>query len=112
MSGTAGESEERWTLTLYVSRASPHSLRAIETLRRLCDDELAGRADLEIIDVSDQPSLLARDGIVAAPTLIKRRPRPLRRLVGNLGDPDRVRFALDLGSALPGARLAARDRPA
>ena len=68
-------------------------------MRRVCDEELGGRVDLEVIDVQQQPALVLRDQIIAAPTLIRRLPAPLRRIVGDLSDPARLRLGLDLGSA-------------
>ena len=65
-------------------------------MRRLCDEELSGHVDLEVIDVQQQPALVLRDQILAAPTLVKRLPSPLRRIVGNLSDADRLRLGLDL----------------
>ena len=91
----------RWSLTLYVSGASPHSARALETVRRLCDEDLAGRVELEVVDVADEPGAAARDRIVAIPTLVQRLPAP-RQLVGDLADVDRIRAGLDL--AEPGAQ--------
>jgi circadian clock protein KaiB len=88
---------EGWALTLYVNGASAKSIEAIETVRRMCDEELGGQADLEIIDVQQQPALVLRDQIIAAPTLIKRLPGPLRRVVGDLSDAARLRLELDLG---------------
>ena len=87
----------KWLLTLYVSGASPQSAAAIENIRRICDEELAGQVELEIVDVRDQPALVVRDQVLAAPTLVKRLPGPLRRLVGDLSDANRVRLGLDLG---------------
>ena len=99
---TAPDDEiSRWSLTLYVSGASPHSAQALETVRRLCDQELPGQVELEVVDVADEPDLAARDRIVAVPTLVKRLPTPSRQLVGDLGDIDRLRAGLDL--AVPGA---------
>jgi circadian clock protein KaiB len=89
----------RWSLTLYVSGASPRSAQAVETVRRLCDEELAGQVELEVVDVADEPDLVERDGIVAVPTLVKRLPAPPRQLVGDLGDVDRIRARLDMGPA-------------
>ncbi|TFV78338.1 circadian clock protein KaiB [Blastococcus sp. CT_GayMR19] len=86
-----------WSLRLYVSGASPHSAQALETVRRLCDEELAGQVELEVVDVADEPDLAARDRIVAVPTLVRRLPPPPRQLVGDLADVDRVRAGLDLG---------------
>jgi circadian clock protein KaiB len=86
-----------WALTLYVNGASAKSIEAIETVRRMCDEELGGQVDLEIIDVQQQPALVLRDQIVAVPTLIKRLPGPLRRIVGDLSDSALLRLGLDLG---------------
>jgi circadian clock protein KaiB len=86
-----------WTLTLYVNGASANSLRSIESIRQLCDQELNGQVDLEIIDVRQEPALIVRDQVLAAPTLVRRLPEPLRRIVGDLSDPDRLRAGLDLG---------------
>jgi circadian clock protein KaiB len=86
----------RWSLTLYVSGASPRSAEALETVRRLCDEELPGQVELQVVDVTDDPDLAARDRIVAVPTLVKRLPAPPRQLVGDLADVDRVRAGLDM----------------
>ncbi len=88
----------RWSLTLYVSGASPRSAEALETVRRLCDEELPGQVELQVVDVTDDPALAARDRIVAVPTLVKRLPAPPRQLVGDLADVDRVRAGLDMGA--------------
>ena len=85
-----------WALTLYVNGAPAKSVEAIETVRRVYDVELGGHVDLEIID-AQQPALVVRDRIVALPTLVKRLPGPLRRIVGDLSDADRLRLGLDLG---------------
>ena len=99
---------DRWALTLYVNGASPSSIRAIETVRRLCDEELRGQVDLDVVDVQQQPALVLRDQVLAAPTLVKRLPGPLRRLVGDLSDTGRLRLGLDLGQA--GVEDAPPDR--
>lgn len=88
----------RWVLTLYVSGASPQSARAVENVRRICDEELAGRVDLEVVDVNEAPALVVSDQVLAVPTLVKRLPGPLRRLVGDLSDASRVRVELDLAA--------------
>jgi circadian clock protein KaiB len=93
---TAAASTDRWSLTLYVNGASPISVHAIETVRRVCDEELGGQVDLEIIDVEQQPAVVVRDQIVAVPTLVKRHPGPLRRIVGDLSDPARLLLGLGL----------------
>ncbi|MBJ7452935.1 MAG: circadian clock KaiB family protein, partial [Blastococcus sp.] len=91
----------RWSLTLYVSGASAHSAQALETVRRLCDEELPGQVELEVVDVTDEPALAVRDGVVAVPTLVKRLPAPSQQLVGDLDDVDRIRAELDLDPPLP-----------
>ena len=96
MTDAAGEG---WALTLYVNGASAKSIEAIETVRRICDEELGGHVDLEIIDVQQQPALVLRDQIVAVPTLIRRLPGPVRRIVGgDLSDSAWLRVGLDLSS--------------
>ena len=97
-----GSTADRWALTLYVNGASTSSIRAIEAVCRVCDEQLSGRGvhvDLEVIDVRQQSALAARDQIVAAPTLIRRSPGPPRRIVGDLSDPSWVRLVLSIGHA-------------
>jgi circadian clock protein KaiB len=94
---TAEPGNEHWALTLYINGASPHSIQAIENARRFCEEELGGQVDLDIIDVQQEPALVVQDRIVAAPTLVRHMPAPLRRLVGDLSDLDRVRQSLELG---------------
>lgn len=86
----------RFVLRLYVTGTTARSMRAIANLRRLCEQHLAGRYDLKVVDVYQQPELAAREQLVAAPTLIKQSPLPLRRLVGDLSDQRRVLAGLDL----------------
>lgn len=86
----------RWALTLYVNGASPNSVRALENAHRLCEEELAGQADLEIIDVQQGPVLVVRDQILAAPTLVRRIPEPLRQIVGDLSDAAGMHLGLGL----------------
>ena len=105
---TDAAAAEGWALTLYVNGASTKSIQAIETVRRICDEELGGHVDLEVIDVQQEPALVVRDQIIAAPTLVKRLPGPLRRIVGDLSDSDRLRIGLDLG---PVADSAGQSRP-
>lgn len=93
-----------WLLTLYVSGASPRSASAIATLRALCATDLAGDVDLRIVDVHDMPASAIADQVVAVPTLVKSRPAPVRRLVGDLGDIDRLREGLGLPLVLPEQR--------
>ena len=87
---------------------TPRSLRAIENIKRICEQHLAGRYDLEVIDIYQHPSLAAGERIIAAPTLVKSLPMPIRRFVGDLSDTEKVLFGLDL---IPQVR-ARRSRPA
>jgi circadian clock protein KaiB len=86
----------RYILRLYVTGQTPRSLRSIENLRKLCEKYLKGQFDLEVIDIYQQPALAAEGQIIAAPTLIKTMPLPLRRLVGDFSDQARVVLGLDL----------------
>jgi circadian clock protein KaiB len=96
---TTDEQGLLWRLTLYVSGASPRSTEAITTVRRICDEDLAGHVDLTVLNASDHPERVVADHILAIPTLVKHSPPPARQLVGNLTDPARVRVGLDLGPA-------------
>jgi circadian clock protein KaiB len=91
-----GADNSRYVLRLYVTGLTPRSLAAIETTKRTCEEYLQGRYDLEVIDLSKHPALASGEQIIAAPTLIKQLPTPLRRLVGDLSDQDRVLLGLDL----------------
>ena len=75
---------------------TPRAGRAIENVRAICDERLEGRYDLEVIDVYQQPALAKGEQIVAAPTLIKKFPLPLRRIIGDMSNRDRVLDGLDL----------------
>lgn len=87
---------QRYALRLFVTGQTPRSLRSIDNLRRFCETHLQGLYDLEVIDVYQQPSLASENQIIAAPTLIKKLPLPLRRLVGDFSSSDRVIAGLDL----------------
>jgi circadian clock protein KaiB len=88
-----------YLLRLYVTGQTPRSTQSVENLQRLCDKHLAGRFSLEVIDIYQQPALAAEGQIIAAPTLIKAMPLPLRRLVGDFSDANRVVLGLDLKKA-------------
>ena len=92
----AAAGEEHYVLRLYVTGMTPRSSEAIRTLKALCAKYLHGRYDLEVIDIYQHPTMATDDQIIAAPTLIKKLPLPLRRLIGNLSDVERVLVALDL----------------
>jgi circadian clock protein KaiB len=92
----AADGDERYVLRLYVTGQTPRSLRAIENIKSICEEHLAGRYDLEVIDIYQRPSLAAGERIIAAPTLVKTLPAPIRRFVGDLSDTEKVLFGLDL----------------
>jgi circadian clock protein KaiB len=87
---------ESWCLRLYVAGQSPRSLRAFENLKELCETHLAGRYQIEIIDLMENPKLARGDQIVAVPTLVRKLPEPVRKIIGDLSDSDRVLVGLDL----------------
>lgn len=89
---------DRYLLRLYVTGLTPRSSRAVRNLKAVCDEYLAGRYDLEVIDIYQQPALARGEQIIAAPTLIKKLPLPVRRIIGDLSDRERVLVGLDLFS--------------
>ena len=94
---SSGQPEKpHYELRLYVISSTPQSMRAVANLRRICDEHLPGRYALEVIDLAKQPSLAEGEQIIAAPTLVKKLPLPLRRLIGDLSHTDRVLLGLDL----------------
>ena len=92
--------DSKFLLRLYVTGQTPRSLKSIDNLKQFCEKHLRGRYEIEVIDIYQQPALAAENQIIAAPTLIKRLPLPLRRLVGDLSNQDRVLLGLDLDLTL------------
>ncbi|MCJ2033382.1 circadian clock KaiB family protein [Methylobacterium sp. J-068] len=93
---TESASSPRYVLRLFVAGMTPRSQRAIANLRRICDERLAGRVDLATIDIFQQPHLAEEHQVVAAPTLLRLEPLPVKRLIGDLSDEARVLAGLDL----------------
>ena len=91
-----------WELRLYVAGQTPKSLAAFRNLTALCDTHLAGRYKIEVVDLIQNPQLAAGDQIVAIPTLVRKLPEPLRKIVGDLSNTDRVLIGLQLRPAKPG----------
>lgn len=87
---------QRYVLKLYVAGVSQNSAEAIRTITKVCEEHLKGRYELAIIDIYQQPSLARGEQIIAAPTLIKKLPLPLRRLIGSMSNLDKVLVGLDL----------------
>lgn len=88
--------QQEFALCLYVVGATPASRRAIANLTRICEEHLTGRYTLEVVDIYQQPQLAEREQIFAAPTLIRLRPEPIARIVGDLSDEAKVIAGLDL----------------
>ena len=89
-------SKGEYVLSLYVTGMTPRSLRAIANIRKICENYLKGRYDLEVIDIYRQSILTEADQILAAPTFIKKLPPPLRRLIGDMISPEKILLSLDL----------------
>jgi circadian clock protein KaiB len=91
-----GADARKYILRLYVTGMTARSARTIQTLQTFCEKHLAGRYELQVIDVYQQPELARTEQIVAVPTLIKKLPLPLRRLIGDMSDEARVLVGLDI----------------
>jgi circadian clock protein KaiB len=91
-----GQTEERYGLRLFVSGSTPRSVRAIRNIRALCESQLCGRYTLEVIDLYQHPELAKPEQIVVTPTLVKKLPLPLRKIIGDLSDQERVLVGLDI----------------
>jgi len=100
---------EKYVLHLYVAGMNSKSLQAVENIKRICEEYLPGRYQLDVIDIYQQP-ILARDGqIVAAPTLIKELPLPLRKLIGSLSDTERVLVGMDVQKGITAEKCPLPD---
>jgi circadian clock protein KaiB len=93
---TDADAAETYNLRLYVAGQTPKSLAAIVNLKRICEDHLAGRYTIEVVDLLVTPQLAEGDQIVALPTLVRRLPPPLKRVIGTLSDTERVLVGLDI----------------
>lgn len=85
-----------YVLQLYIAGASPRCIRAISNIRAICEQYLDGRYDLEVVDISQHPALAEAEQIIAAPTLVKKLPLPLRRFIGDMSATERILLGLDL----------------
>ena len=98
----AGAQESKhYVLRLYVTGTTPRSARAIQNIRAICEARLRGRYDLEVIDIYQSPDKAAPEQIIVAPTLLKKLPLPVRKLIGDLSDEEKVLVGLDLVPAAP-----------
>jgi circadian clock protein KaiB len=97
-----GASAEKWNLRLYTAGQTPKSLAAIRNLKKVCEEHLAGRYEIEVVDLLQNPRLAKDHQIVAIPTLVRKLPDPLRRIIGDLSDTNRTLVGLDLLPRPPG----------
>lgn len=88
--------QERWNLRLYVAGQTPKSMAAFENLRRFCEEHLEGRYHIEVIDLVKKPQLARDDQIIAIPTLVRKLPSPLKKIIGDLSRTDRMMVGLDI----------------
>ena len=91
-----GRPADQYKLRLFITGSTPRSTRALENMRRICDETLDGRYELQVIDVYQDPEATREYQIIATPTLVKVLPEPLRRIIGDLSDRERVLAGLDL----------------
>jgi circadian clock protein KaiB len=92
----AEQGQRYYVLRLCVTGITPRSVRAIENIKKLCEDHLKGYYELEVVDLYQEPSVAEEEEIIAAPTLIKKNPSPKRKLVGDLSDSERVLIGLGI----------------
>lgn len=93
---TASKPRPEWQLRLYVAGQTARSAAALSNLKKLCETHLAGRYEIEVIDLLVNPKLAAGDQILAVPTLVRTLPEPMKKIIGNLSDVERVLVGLDI----------------
>lgn len=96
--GAPPGSDDKWRLRLYVAGRSPKCVAALENLKRFCEEHMPGQYEIEVIDLLENPRLAKDDQIVAIPTLVRKLPEPLRRIIGDLSNAERMFVGLDLKS--------------
>ncbi len=96
---TDEEPKERWTLKLYVAGQTPKSIAAFQNLKRIAEEYLAGQYTIEIIDLLENPQLAEGDQIIAVPTLVRKLPEPMKKIIGDLSNTERVLVGLDIRPA-------------
>jgi circadian clock protein KaiB len=94
--GNAPDGLPMYDLRLYVAGQSPRSVRALDNLRKVCDEHLAGRYRVQVIDLLENPALARGDEIIAVPTLVRKLPEPIRKIIGDLSDTERVLVGLQV----------------
>jgi len=107
----AGEAQPEWVLRLYVAGETPNSRAALSNLKRLCEEYLAGQYSIEVIDLRQKPQLAESDQILAVPTLVRKLPMPLRKIIGDLSNFERVLVGLDVLPSEKAQSLATAKEP-
>ena len=92
----SGEEEEKWLLRLYVAGQTPKCVTAFANLKKICEEHLAGQYHIEVIDLLVNPKLAQGDQILALPTLVRKLPEPVKKIIGDLSDTERVLVGLDI----------------
>jgi circadian clock protein KaiB len=92
----SGKKQANWELRLYVAGQTERAIRAFENLSRICEENLAGQYQIQVIDLLKEPRLAQGDQIVAVPTLVRKLPQPVRKIIGDLSNTERVLVGLDL----------------
>lgn len=105
--------EERWELRLYVAGETPRSVEAFARLKRICDEHLHGRYSIEVIDLLVNPTLAVGDQIIAIPTVVRKLPAPMKKIIGDLSNLERVLVGLDLTQlpAMPASKTSKTAKP-
>lgn len=98
---TPGEESGFWHLRLYVAGTTPKSMDALQNLKKICEDHLADKYDIEVVDLLKTPALAQGDQILAIPTLVRKLPAPIRKIIGDLSNTERVLVGLDLKPRTP-----------
>ena len=91
-----GNDPSRWNLRLYVAGQTPRSLTAFKNLKEICEEYLKGKYQIEVIDLMENPTLARGDQILAVPTLVRKLPQPIRKIIGDLSNTERVLVGLDI----------------
>lgn len=98
-SGSRAFKSPLWELRLYVAGMTPTSIRAFENLKKLCEEHLQGAYQIQVVDLLERPKLASGDQIIAVPTLVRRLPTPVKKIIGDLSNTERVLVGLDLRPA-------------
>jgi circadian clock protein KaiB len=96
VSNDTNDGLKKWNMRLYIAGQTPKSIVALANLKRICDEHLNGQYEIEVIDLMENPQLARRDQIVAIPTLVRELPSPLKRIIGDLSNTEKVLVGLDV----------------